>query len=206
MRSVGLLVLFLATSCTPSSSSTLDSRLENSPKTPVVGVAQLPEYDRSSWGRWKDADKDCQDTRQEVLIAESLEPVVLDERGCKVLAGRWRCPYTGNEYSLPTALDIDHVVAVAEAHEFGGHSWDKAKKSAYFNDLSNPNHLIAVDRSANRSKGARGPEDWLPTNAAYRCEYLKNRAEILATYGLKYDCGLYLSLVAAHCRSGTMAP
>ena len=204
---LGCLILFLllATSCA-SAPALETSKLENSLNTPVVGVSSLPEYDRSSWGRWIDADNDCQDTRQEVLIAESLEPVVFDERGCKVIAGRWRCPYTGKEYSLPTALDIDHVVAIAEAHEYGGYAWTAEQKSAYFNDLSDPNHLIAVDLSANRSKGSRGPDDWLPENVAFRCEYLKIRVKVLTAYKLSYDCSSYLSLMAEHCRSGTMAP
>ncbi len=39
-----------------------------------------------------------------------------------------------------------------EVHRSGGYNWDKAKKQEYANDLKNPETLIAVDKSANRSK------------------------------------------------------
>ena len=52
------------------------------------------QYSRSDYKHWIDADKDCQDTRQEVLIAESLEKPILDEKGCKVISGKWFDPYT----------------------------------------------------------------------------------------------------------------
>ncbi len=52
------------------------------------------------------------------------------------------------------------------------------------NDLSNPDHLIAVKASANRSKGAKGPEDWLPPNEAYHCSYVASWRQIKVQWGL----------------------
>ena len=51
--------------------------------TLVITVAAVPdgilEYDRDDWKHWTDEDGDCQDARQEVLIAESLEPVEYED-------------------------------------------------------------------------------------------------------------------------------
>ena len=80
-------------------------------------------YDRDLYRHWIDADGDCQDTRQEVLIAQSLQPVVLDGRGCRVVSGRWFDPYTGQTFTDPGDLDIDHFIPLAEVHRSGGDIW-----------------------------------------------------------------------------------
>lgn len=123
---------------------------------------------------WVDADGDCQDTRQEVLIAESLEPVAFkSDRQCRVVSGRWDDPYTGETFTDPSDLDIDHVVALHDAHVSGGYAWDSEKKEIFANDLDDPTHLRAVSLSANRSKGSRGPDEWLPGNGDFRCQYIR---------------------------------
>ena len=79
--------------------------------------ADLPAYDRGEWGRWSDVDDDCQDTRQEVLIAESLLPVTYrSDRQCRVASGEWFGAFTGTTILEPGALDIDHLVPLANAH------------------------------------------------------------------------------------------
>lgn len=158
------------------------------------GTSQTPtkmgttvEYDRDSWGRWIDADGDCQDTRQEVLIRDSQEPPTMDAKGCRVLTGKWVDPYTGKTFTDPGQLDIDHVVPLKEAHDSGAATWDEAQKVAYFNHLGG-NNLRAVDQSANRSKGSRQPHEWLPLNESFRCQYLKDWLNIKRQWNLETDC------------------
>jgi hypothetical protein len=131
-------------------------------RVPVTSPASPPTwfepYRREAWGSWTDADHDCQDTRAEVLIAEALGPVeFVDARHCHVGRGRWRCPYTGRVVVDPRELDIDHLVPLAEAHASGGSKWSSERRRRYANDVQHPEHLVAVVRGANRSKGSAGP-------------------------------------------------
>ena len=147
--------------------------------------ADLPTYDRDEWGRWSDADRDCQDTRQEVLTAESLVPVTYrTDRQCRVASGEWFGAFTGTTVHKPGTLDIDHLVPLANAHKSGGWAWSEERKRTYYNSLDDADHLIAVTASANRSKGARGPEAWRPTNEAYWCEYAVDWIRIKRAWSL----------------------
>lgn len=143
-------------------------------------------YSRTEWGSWIDTDKDCQNTRQEVLIDESVIPVVLDAGGCKVLSGLWICIYTGAIITDPTELDVDHLVPLENANKSGGYSWPNTKKKTYANYLENKFHLIAVSKSANRSKGAKSPDQWIPSYKASQCAYLKLWVEIKEYWGLEF--------------------
>jgi hypothetical protein len=153
------------------------------PAAPIQAVA----YDRGLYKHWVDADRDCQDTRQEVLIAESVVPVTLDARGCNVVKGEWRDPYTGLTFTDPKKLDVDHLVPLAETHTSGGYAWDATRRQGYANDLGDPNTLIAVSASANRSKGDKDPAKWLPANTAFRCTYVQEWMEVKARWGLAMD-------------------
>ena len=132
----------------------------------------LPSYDRDDWKHWVDGDKDCQNTRHEALIEESLAKVAFKtDRKCQVATGEWFAPYTGETVTDATRLDIDHMIPLKNAHNSGGWAWDKSRKAAFANEMSYADHLIAVTASANRKKGARGPEAWKPTNKGYWCDY-----------------------------------
>jgi hypothetical protein len=73
-----------------------------------------------------------------------------------VATGEWFDPYTGETITNSTKLDIDHMVPLKNAHDSGGWACDKDKKSAFANEMSQEDHLIAVTASANRGKV---PED-----------------------------------------------
>ena len=141
--------------------------------------AGIPEYDRSDWRHWIDEDGDCQDARQEILIAESLDQVTFEtDRQCRVATGRWYGAFTGVYVEDPGDLDIDHLVPLKNAHLSGAWAWNPAMKEEYANYLGEENHLIAVTASANRSKGAKGPEEWGPPELGYWCDYATDWAEI----------------------------
>ena len=146
----------------------------------------LPDYNRDDWPHWIYADMDCQDTRQKVLIEESVGLITFtDSDQCRVASGEWLAPFTGTTVADPNKLDIAQLVPLANAHRSGGHSWDADKKRAYSNDLTNPAHLVAVTAIANRSKGARGPEDWRPSDESYWCQYAADWVAIKLEWELK---------------------
>jgi hypothetical protein len=141
------------------------------PRIPAAPSSIVSVYNRSEWRHWIDQDGDCQDTRQEVLIEESLVMPELDAGGCRVIAGKWLDEYTGTSYTDPADLDIDHRVPLANAHRSGGWTWDHARKEIYANDLLDHDHLIAVSASANRSKSDKGPDVWRPPLRESWCHY-----------------------------------
>lgn len=142
----------------------------------------IPRYRRNQWKHWIDQDSDCHNTRAEVLLDEALGRVILD--GCRVVSGQWIGLYTGIAASDASVLDVDHMVPLANAHRSGGWAWDASRKQAFANDLRDKDHLIAVTASANRSKGARGPEDWRPPDSSYWCKYATDWARIKDTWNL----------------------
>ena len=94
----------------------------------AITAAASYQYSRSSYKHWIDADKDCQDTRQEVLIVESLEKPTLDKKGCIVISGKWHDPYTDKYFTNPKDLDIDHFIPLKEADKSGAKNWTKEKR------------------------------------------------------------------------------
>ena len=143
----------------------------------------LPSYDRSTWKHWNDEDNDCINARHEVLIEESTTPIGMDGN-CRVATGQWFGVYTGEQFSNPSNLDVDHMVPLKNAHDSGGWAWSASKKEEFANYLTFANHLLAVSASANRSKGSSGPEFWKPTRIDYWCQYGTDWAEIKATWAL----------------------
>ena len=107
--------------------------------------------------------------------------------GCKVKSGVLSDPYTGTTIRFTrgvktsSAVQIDHVVALENAWQSGANQWDRTKRYRFGNDMYN---LLAVDGPANQEKGSASAAYWLPTNGAYRCDYVARQIGVKAKYGL----------------------
>jgi hypothetical protein len=100
------------------------------------GRAFVTLYDRSDWPHWLDDDKDCQNTRHEILIQTSNKAVEFKtDNECNVLAGEWYVPYSGDTFTISKDLDLDHIVPLKFAHGHGADNWNYqtilSQKSSY---------------------------------------------------------------------------
>ena len=138
-------------------------------------------YDRDLFRHWVDADGDCQDTREEVLVAESQVPV----DGCTVTTGRWFSWYDRATWTQASDVDIDHLVPLKEAWDSGARAWDADTRERYANDLGDPRTLVAVTDNVNQSKGDRDVAEWLPEYGV--CRYVRQWVAVKLRWGLSVD-------------------
>ena len=149
-----------------------------------ISLTDTP-YQRKDWPHWIDADKNCRNTRQEMLIATSRTPVKFnDSRQCTVKTGLWIGPYTGKTFTKASDVDIDHVVPLAHAHRHGAANWTRTQRRTFANDFEN---LLVVDDATNQAKSDKAPHEWLPPNKRFWCEYGKRWQHIKDKYRLFYS-------------------
>lgn len=155
----------------------------------VKGQAPHTGYDRTAFGQaWQDVDGNGCDTRDDIL-GRDLTRVVFQSgtRACLVLSGSLADPYTGREMSFErgpetsASVQIDHIVALADAWATGAQAWPVAVREAFAND---PANLLAVDGQANQAKGSGDAATWLPPHRAFRCRYVIAQVRVKAAYGL----------------------
>lgn len=124
-------------------------------------------YSRDKFPHWISQGNGC-DTRQLVLQRDAD----YYSGSCPVTSGKWYSYYDGVTLYNPSDLDVDHVVALAEAWRSGASSWTTDKREDFANDLSGT-QLIAVSASTNRSKGDQDPSTWQPPRSGAACGYSK---------------------------------
>jgi len=141
-------------------------------------------------------------------------PLAPDDGTCPVTAGTWETPYDVDA-SDPTApqvyfyntqgqiangyvdsagkavpaLAIDHIVPRAEAWASGASTWPAQQVTDFSNDLGGP-ELLTVSGGSNSSKGAKGPQSWMPDNKGMTCAYAK------MWIAVKWDWNLAVSTAA----------
>lgn len=148
----------------------------------MVAPANTTEpYDRSDWPHWSGS---CPDVRGQVLIRDTEITATMREDGCLVLTGRWTDPWTKQVYTVAAEIDIDHTVALANAHRSGGWAWNREQRRAFANDLDNPDALRTMGRSANIAKSDNGPEAWKPPALEAWCEFATDWATVKIRWSL----------------------
>lgn len=152
----------------------------------VKGRAPKTGYSRDQFGqRWRDIDRNGCDQRNDVLARDLTN--VDAPKGCKVLAGDLQDPYTGQHIHFvrgqktSQAVQIDHVVALADAWQKGAQQLTPERREQFAND---PLNLLAVDGPSNMQKGAGDAATWLPANKAFRCTYVSTQVRVKAEYQL----------------------
>lgn len=121
-------------------------------------------------------------TRHETLAASSVISPRLSPDGCYVSAGRWIDPFGGKTLTRASDIDIDHVIPLKWAHAHGAANWPRDRKEQFAND---PDNLLAVDDGLNQSKGAKGPDQWMPPMETFHCTYLSQWQHVLTKYQLE---------------------
>jgi hypothetical protein len=152
----------------------------------VVAAEYQEKYDGESFGGWIDADSDGCDTRQEVLITESIKTPNIGNK-CSLSGGKWLSPYDGKYHDRTSTLAIDHLVPKAEAWRSGAWKWSNEQRQAYTNDLEDSRVLNAITSALNSSKRDKDLKNWLPEKG--KCEYIESWVAIKARYSLTVDEG-----------------
>ena len=122
--------------------------------------------------------------RQRILKREFGESAMLD--GCKVVAGEYDEPYTGEHKVFTSAeeiskIQIDHVVALSDAWQKGAQQLDYEERNSFATD---PLNLLAVDGNANKKKSDGDAATWLPSNKKFRCQYVARQVSVKYKYKL----------------------
>jgi Protein of unknown function (DUF1524) len=152
----------------------------------VIAPEHLDGYDRDLFPLWIDADGDGCNTRYEVLIAEAVVAPTISGI-CKLTGGSWVSPYDGLRIDDAKDVQIDHLVALAEAWYSGAFRWTTERRERYANDLDVPWTLNAVSAKANEEKGSSDPAEWLPPLSSDLCPYIEGWIATKVRWSLSVD-------------------
>ncbi|WP_346181555.1 HNH endonuclease family protein [Streptomyces osmaniensis] len=153
-----------------------------------VAAEMRDGYERTSFKHWNAGriPGDGCNTRAEVLLAEAVDkPEILP--GCKLSGGRWWSYYDSKWLTSASALDVDHMVPLAEAWDSGASQWTAERRESYANDLAVNPSLVAVSAASNRSKADQDPAEWLPPTVEVSCRYASEWISTKLRWGLTSD-------------------
>ena len=134
--------------------------------------------------------------RSDYPYSQAVERRIVDAIG-KVYG-----PYTGQCFASTRETDIEHIVALSEAHDSGLCAAGEATKLRFASD---PLNLTLASPTVNRyEKGASDAADWLP--ALNACWFVAKTLEVRRKYGLTIDSreAVAVDEMLAQCESTEM--
>ena len=142
-------------------------------------------YRKAFYDNWGPTASGC--NTREAVLARDLKNVGYKPNSCKVQTGTLEDPYTGKTIEFvrgqdtSSAVQIDHVVALSNAWASGAALLDKDTRYEISQD---PLNLLAVDGPANQEKSDQAADTWLPSNEAFRCQYVARQISVKYKYRL----------------------
>ncbi len=137
----------------------------------LLVVAEEPPrvgYSRDEFPHWHDISGSGCTARQDALLAQAQGLVQRDlVQPCVIVEGDWYSLFDGVTFSgAPAEIDVDHVVALAEAWDSGASGWTLERRRQFAND---PLNLLVVTRRSNREKADLDAGEWKPPMADAWC-------------------------------------
>lgn len=154
---------------------------------PVRAENNSPKYKRDEFGTpWSDVDRNGCDTRNDILRRDLRSTTIRRADNCTVLAGELRDPYTTRIIRFDrsreaSAVQIDHVVPLADAWRTGALKWTDEQRRQFAND---PENLLAVDGPTNQRKSDQDASEWLPPSPGAQCAYIARQVGLKSRYHL----------------------
>ena len=108
---------------------------------------------------------------------QSVERRIVDSMG-----GRIYGPYEGRTFASTRQTQIEHIVALSEAHDSGLCDRSDSVKRRFARDLDN---LTLASPKVNQSKGGRDAAEWRPAHNA--CWFAGRVVAVKVKYGLTVD-------------------
>ncbi|MES2631287.1 MAG: HNH endonuclease family protein [Patescibacteria group bacterium] len=146
----------------------------------VKGRAPKTGYTRAQFGSGWATINGC--STREIILYRDLTNVSLSDE-CTVASGTLNDTYTNQiiEFSRTdsSVVQIDHVVALSDAWQKGAQLLTADQREQLAND---PLELIAVSGKANQEKSDSDAATWLPSNKAFRCEYVARQIAVKKKY------------------------
>jgi hypothetical protein len=176
----------------PTATPSYDTARHQMEALPVRGWDRVQDFNRVRFGEpWSDdvnvefGHNGC-NTRDDILRRDLIDLQVRPGT-CFAQNGVLHDPYTGATIDFvrgpdtSPAVQIDHVVALADAWYKGARLWDDQRRRDFAND---PRNLLAVAGQVNFDKAFRDAASWLPPNTGFRCAFVARQVEVKTDYQL----------------------